>query len=125
MTRGPQAVVTIQHRRDFLAVRGGRKWGTEGFLLEGKARAAGEEAAMPPRFGFTVTKKLGGAVVRNRIRRRLKAAAAVAGDGCQSGFDYVVVARPAALTMSFAKMCDDFRTALAMVHKGGGRRQQS
>lgn len=65
------------------------------------------------RIGFTVTKKLGKAVARNRIKRRLRAAARqtlpVYGE---AGCDYVVVARPPALTAPFASLLDDFEHAL-------------
>ncbi len=66
-----------------------------------------------PRIGFTVTKKVGKAVVRNRIRRRLKAAArCVFADGAVSGFDYVVIARPQAETRAYALLLDDMKRAL-------------
>ena len=55
------------------------------------------------RVGFTVTKKVGNAVIRNRIRRRLKEAVRVhaAGD-MQPGNDYVIVGREEVLTAPFA-----------------------
>lgn len=69
------------------------------------------------RFGFTVTKKLGGAVVRNRIRRRLKAAVRAVQEGrAQPGHDYVVVARPAAFDRSFPELKKDLERALHRVH---------
>ena len=59
--------------------------------------------ASAARVGFTVTKKVGNAVVRNRIRRRLKEAVRVhaAGD-MQPGNDYVIVGREEVLTAPFA-----------------------
>ncbi len=56
-----------------------------------------------PRVGFTVTRKVGNAVVRNRIRRRLKEAVRVhaAGD-MQPGNDYVIVGREEVLTAPFS-----------------------
>ena len=55
------------------------------------------------RVGFTVTKKVGNAVVRNRIRRRLKEAVRVhAADDMQPGNDYVIVGREEVLTAPFA-----------------------
>jgi ribonuclease P protein component len=60
-----------------------------------------------------VTKKLGGAVVRNRIRRRLKAAAAeVFPAAAMAGRDYVVIARAAAETRAYALLLDDMKRAL-------------
>ena len=62
-------------------------------------------AAMPPRFGFTATKKLGNAVTRNRIRRRLKEAVRLVAPGAaRAGCDYVLIAREAAATRPFAAL---------------------
>ena len=66
-----------------------------------------------PRLGYTVTKKLGSAVVRNRIRRRLREAAKlVFPEHAAPGFDYVLVARPAALRATFSVLLDDMKRAL-------------
>ncbi len=66
-----------------------------------------------PRLGFTVTKKLGSAVIRNRIRRRLREAARlVFPDGAVAGYDYVAIARPQALTAEFGALLDDMKRAL-------------
>lgn len=76
------------------------------------------EAIGPARFGLTVTKKLGNAVKRNRIRRRLKdAIRRGAIELAQPGFDYVVIAREAALVRAFNVIENDLRVALGKVHK--------
>jgi len=67
-------VERLKRRADFLLVAGSRrKYVTPGFVLQARARDA---AAPVPRdavrVGFTATRKLGGAVVRNRARRRLR-----------------------------------------------------
>ena len=73
------------------------------------------------RFGFTVTKKLGNAVKRNRIRRRLKAAIAELAPGAaKSGYDYVVVARSAAFDRPFADIRADLSRAFAILNRDGG-----
>ena len=66
----------------------------------------GDEGA--PRVGFTVTKKVGNAVVRNRVRRRLKEAVRVhaAGD-MQPGNDYVIVGREEVLTTPFGAIASE------------------
>ena len=65
------------------------------------------------RLGLTVTKKLGGAVVRNRIRRRLRAAArAVFPLHGAQGTDYVLVARKAAYDRNYGDLLDDMKRAL-------------
>ena len=75
------------------------------FVLEAKGRSDGEQrdSEASPRFGFTVTRKIGKAVERNRIKRRLKAAvrSAVAAHA-DGNFDYVLIARRPALTTEFA-----------------------
>ena len=125
------ALTTLKRRAEFQRVRGGGRRSTAAFVLEGKARPAATTAAGAPgvakpvaldraRFGFTVTKKLGNAVVRNRIRRRLKAAVQeVAGAVARPHFDYVVIAREAALAAPFASLVADMSEALARVHAGG------
>jgi ribonuclease P protein component len=87
--------------------------------LETKPRAAdlAPAAVRGARFGFTVTKKLGGAVVRNRIRRRLKAAITLVADGiAKPDHDYVLVARLAAFDRDFEALKKDLERALHRVH---------
>jgi ribonuclease P protein component len=119
---GRTGLVTLRKRAEFLAIRGGAKWATPGFVLEAKARARSDCADPTPRFGFTVTKRLGTAVVRNRIRRRLREALRTGPiTAARLGFDYAVIARQAALTRAFADLAADFRLALAKVHGKGGK----
>jgi len=117
------AVVTLKKRAEFLRLRGGARFATPSFVLETRPREAAFRA--PPaggqadgaRFGFTVTKKIGGAVVRNRIRRRLKAAVSLlAPKLARPGHDYVLVARLAALDRSFPDLKKDLERALHRVH---------
>ncbi len=56
------------------------------------------------RLGLTVSVKLGGAVVRNRIRRRLKEAYRLREDSLKQGFDVVLVARSRAATASYGEL---------------------
>ncbi len=76
----------------------------------------------PPRAGFTVTKKLGAAVERNRIRRRLKEAVRIAaGDCLRPGFDYVFVGRAGTAGREFSKLVADILTALDYLHHAHDR----
>ncbi len=76
-----------------------------------------------PRFGFTITKKIGNAVTRNRIRRRLKAAFAARTKGANLGAcDYVIVARHAAVDRPFELLLDDVGRALVELHSIKPRR---
>ena len=88
----------------------GRKLSRPGFVLQALDSS---DAARAPRFGFTVTKKTGNAVVRNRIRRRLREAVRLsAGDVARPGVDYVLIGRRAALTLPFDRLVDDLRSGL-------------
>lgn len=134
----------LKKRAEFLRIRGGNRFATPAFVLETKPRprvanAAGGETGTKvakisatgesgARFGFTVTKKMGGAVVRNRIRRRLKAAFEAVGlQMAKSDSDYVIVARKAAFDRPFNLLLEDARRAMREVHMGGkgrnGRQQ--
>jgi ribonuclease P protein component len=111
------ALTTLKSRNEFLAVRGGARASVAVCLLEARKRQPGAVAFDGPRFGFTITKKLGNAVTRNRIRRRLKAAlTSLESDFAADGFDYVVVARQAAFNRPFAELMSDLRRALETVH---------
>lgn len=87
-----------------------------GLILQ--ARAQSGTAAPGCRIGFTATRKIGNAVVRNRVKRRLRALAdALLPRYGQTGYDYVVVGRMSTATRPFAALRDDFQTALTRVHR--------
>jgi ribonuclease P protein component len=113
---------TLKSRPEFLAVRGGRRSSTPAFLIEMRERTAPAGDESGARFGFTITKKIGNAVTRNRIRRRLKAAfAAKAGEHARQTCDYVIVARIAALDRPFALLLEDVARAFAALHDSAKR----
>jgi len=73
-------------------------------------------AEAQPRFGFTVTKQSGGAVRRNRIRRRLKEALRLLNPlPARPGHDYVILARPEALSMPFLDLQGELIRALGKI----------
>ena len=100
-------VLRLRKRAEFLRAARGRKYAVPGLVLQ---EIAQERPTDPGtiRVGFTTTKKLGNAVVRNRIRRRLREVARtlIAGKG-RPGFDYVLIGRKATLTRSYADLLDD------------------
>lgn len=115
----------LKRRAEFQRVSRGRRRAFEAFTLQGAERPAEEAADDAPRVGFTVTKKVGNSVVRNRIRRRLKAALAGAGPlEARAGSDYVLVARREALVRPFAALVDDVRQAFRAIGRNDrdGRR---
>ncbi|WP_208436116.1 ribonuclease P protein component [Bartonella phoceensis] len=100
----------IRKRADFLAVRTGEKRRGPLFLLEVKSheRRAGIESPLVARVGFTVTRKNGNAVKRNRIKRRLREAVRVGlTDNMEAGTDYVIVAHPDALHAPFTSLINE------------------
>lgn len=120
-------VVSLKRREDFLRLRGGVRWSTGAFVIETKRRAerSGGNGGVEDgaRFGFTVTKKLGGAVVRNRIRRRLKEALrSLEPDVALPGHDYVLIARARASDVSFEVLKQDLFRGLTHVNETLQRR---
>lgn len=135
-------LITLKKRKDFQATSGGLRFSAPAFTMlrrvvkpsiarntvDAESDLACESHQHGPvscRFGFTVTKKLGNAVVRNRIRRRLKAAVFEAMrdlpvplkpmDGAQMGVkqhDFVILARITALTHPFDSLCADVTRAI-------------
>src|SRR5215470_15462097 len=99
----------LRQRADFLAAAGGAKVATAAFVLQ--ARERGDGGAV--RVGFTVTKKVGNAPERNRVRRRLREIVRhSAADALRSGHDYVLIGRRPALSLPFEQLSEDFQRAL-------------
>ena len=72
--------------------------------------------SVPFRVGFTATKRVGGAIARNRAKRRLREAVArVMPGNAKLGYDYVVIARAGTLHRKFGDLLQDLETALARV----------
>ena len=115
-----QPLDILKKRRQFLQVAAGqRKWVTPGFVLQLNVRAAvrsatrADQVLASPRVGFTVTKRVGNAVVRNKVKRRLRAAAAeVVPSHASAGNDYVLIGRKQALERPFQSLTSDLKWAL-------------
>ncbi|MCH9765166.1 MAG: ribonuclease P protein component [Alphaproteobacteria bacterium] len=115
---------TLKKRQDFLRVRGGRRCQNAAFVMETKPReslastdADSSSGPMGPRFGFTITKKIGNAVTRNRIRRRLKhAIGQLAKEFAQPGYDYIIVARRSAATEPYVDLKKALERCFQRVH---------
>lgn len=103
----------LRQRADFLAAATGASAPGAAFVLQ--ARQRGDDG--PVRIGFTVSKKVGTAVERNRVRRRLRdIVRRSAADAMHAGYDYVLIGRRAALDLPFDRMMRDFVGALRRVH---------
>jgi ribonuclease P protein component len=108
----------LRQRADFLAAATGSKVTAPAFLLQARKRTDDG----PVRFGFTVSKKVGNAVDRNRVRRRLREVVRLsAGNRTRTGHDYVLIGRRAALKVPFDRMMQDFDGALRRLHEGRGK----
>ncbi len=110
----------LRRRPDFLAAAQGRRFHTERMSAQGRLRRPDETrdgaTAEGIFLGFTITKRVGHATERNRIRRRLRSAvAAVAADAPPVGADVVVIARRPALDAPFDTLVEDLRRALQSV----------
>ncbi|MCP8884509.1 ribonuclease P protein component [Devosia sp. XJ19-1] len=109
----------LKRRAQFLKAARGNRAGRSAFGLQ--AIASAESA---PGVGFTVTKKVGNSPERNRMKRRLRAAAAACARDFVPGHDYVLLARREALSQPFARMIADLSSLIARVHdtKSGDNR---
>jgi ribonuclease P protein component len=110
-----QRLVTISKRADFLAANGGLRTTTPGFVLLVRDRKDDDPQM---RVGFTVTKKIGGAVVRNRMKRRFRALAReiVPVKGL-AGSDQVMIGRAKGIERDFGAMRSELASALDRLRK--------
>ncbi len=109
------AVRRLKRRPEFLQVASsGQKAAMPGLVLQARARGDLD----PIRVGFTASRKVGGAVQRNRAKRRLRAAVeqVLAAKG-RAGRDYVVIARAETAERPFPLLVDDLGRALERVDR--------
>jgi ribonuclease P protein component len=91
-----------------------------GFVLLVRDRGDGDAAI---RLGITVTKKIGGAVVRNRMKRRFRALAReILPDRGVAGADHILIGRAGGVERDFAQLRGDLEKALGRIAKGGSPR---
>ncbi|WP_083240472.1 ribonuclease P protein component [Methyloceanibacter methanicus] len=122
------AIGRLKTRSEFVFVKGGTRFATPSLVLQARRRTRPTPSPEMARFGFTATKRLGGAVVRNRARRRLKEAVRLAAPSrARAGYDYVLIARGGAVQRPFTEVIKDLQRALIKVHEpsAGHRRRNS
>jgi len=109
----PTRRTRLQRRAEFLRVASkGRKAAMPGLVLQALQR----NDNAPARLGFTVTKKVGNAVIRNRTRRRLKEAARLLlQHRSVTGVDLVLIGRDATRARDFTALQADLERALARI----------
>ena len=116
----------LKRRSDYIRVaRRGRSRATPGLVLQVCRRDDGGGEPLPPlRVGVTVTRKVGNAVTRNRVRRRLRAVIrAVMPATAAAGFDYVLIGRQATVDRAFGALIADLEGALRGLIGGAPKRQ--
>ena len=114
MTAAPDSNGSLRRltkRAQFLNAAKGVRAGRSAFSLQAIASDQPH-----PGIGLTVTKKVGNAPQRNRIKRRLRAAARACAAQFQPQHDYVLVGRREALGESFDKLVHDLSTSIVKVH---------
>ena len=115
------AIDPLRKRAQFIAMRAGKRQHSTSFLLQmlGREKTAdsGDSAQDTLRIGYTVTKKTGNAVVRNRIKRRMRELVrAVMPLHGQTSHDYVLIGKRAALDTKFETMIAELTSSLKRVH---------
>jgi ribonuclease P protein component len=118
--RAGQFVGRLTKRAEFQRVSRGRRASVETFTLQSRRRDDPANEAPPvARVGLTVTKSVGGAVERNRVRRRLKEALRAAAPlEAEQDHDYVLMARREALGRRFVALIGDVSTAFRAARRG-------
>lgn len=111
-----KAITRLKKRPEFLrvaAVR--RKWATPGLMLQvALMLPAVSGAGHAYRYGVTASRKVGGAVVRNRAKRRLRALAeSLLPELARPGYDFVLVARTESASRPYDLLISDLKTALS------------
>ena len=111
-------LMRILKRSEYLRVK---QWGTsiaESGLVIQAAPVANNSSYLYPRVGFTVSKRVGNAVKRNRARRRLKSIASdvLPKEGFQA-WDYVFIGRLVTLNRPYDLLLEDARAALMKIHQ--------
>jgi ribonuclease P protein component len=107
----------IKTRADFLRAQRGRRQSSPGLGLEVCTSPEALDLGRAARFGVTASRKVGGAVLRNRAKRRLRAAAAqVLPLSARAGHDYVLVARVATLSRPFTELIGDLSNTVTAAH---------
>ena len=106
-------IAVLTRRADFLAANRGRRAPMPGFVLLVRKRADDDPTI---RIGFTVTKKIGNAVVRNRMKRRFRALVRETFPGLAiPGADHVLIGRAGGIERDYASLATELKRALAKV----------
>ena len=112
----PTAIQTLTRRADFLAANKGLRVARPGFVL-----LASPNRGLGKRYGITVTKRIGNAVVRNRMKRRFRALLReLLPDEGLADNDHIVIGRDGGIECDFGKLREELSAALARARDGKG-----
>jgi len=118
------AIAVIKRRAEFVAANRGLRVARPGFVL-----LAHPNGGLGKRYGITVTKKIGNAVVRNRMKRRFRELLrALLPAGGLPDHDHVLIGRQGGIERDFGALREDLSAALARAAAGKGdppRRRRS
>lgn len=107
---------TLTRRTDFVAANGGLRVARPGFVLLAKPNQG-----QGKRIGITVTKRIGNAVVRNRMKRRFRALAReILPEQGLADTDHVLIGREGGVERDFSRLRDELVAALQRAHEGKG-----
>jgi ribonuclease P protein component len=108
--RASRGYSIITKRSDFLAANRGKRYATPGFVLLVFDRGDDDPAK---RLGITITKKVGNAVVRNRMRRRFRELTReLLGEHGKAGADHILIGRDGGIEREFGTLRGEMVKAL-------------
>lgn len=111
--QAPERLSVITKRSDFLAANRGKRVAMPGFVLLVHDRKDDDQQV---RYGLTVSKKVGNAVVRNRMKRRFRELVrAILPDKGIAGADHILIGRQRGIERDFARLSDELTSALERI----------
>jgi ribonuclease P protein component len=110
---------SLKSRPDFLRVQsGGRRFRRDRIVvLVDRRGGASADSGSSVRVGYTVSRRVGNAVVRNRVRRRLREIVRLQQEQLVAGFDYVIVGQPAAAQAGYLALADELAALLVAARR--------